>query len=186
MAANDQAAIAATGRLTMADSVTLFSPLEPIVLATKLKEEMEKREDRDDFHVFGGGTEDEITLIYGHNEDHTGIEPRLQGKMRFYDGGTLIEAEVTSVGNLGGLKVFLIIWCLALTPFLAISTVLWFISEVPLIGKFFCTVVIFAMLGIGLLKMRGLNKHRQEDHGTVDHILDFLEETVDAKPVNQD
>ncbi len=170
----------------MTDSITLFSPLEPVALATKLKEEMEKREDRDDFHVFGAGTEDEITLIYGQNKNRAGIEPRLQGKMRFYDGGTLIEAEVASVGNLGGLKVFLIIWCLALTPFLAIITVLWFTSDVPLIMKLFFTAVIFTMLGIGLLKMHGLNKHRQEDHGTVDHILDFLEETVEAKPTNQD
>lgn len=162
--------------------VKLFSPLDPITLATKLKAEMEKREDNKDFHVFGGGTEEEITLLYGRPHILTGIEPKLRGTMRAHDGGTLIEAKTTKRGNP---KKFFVIWFTFLIPFVAIGISSWFFDGPPLMFKIMFTGIPAIMIGAGILMFRQSLRKKPEDFGTIYHILDFLEETVDARPLSR-
>lgn len=163
-------------------TVKLFSPLDPIALATKLKDEMEKREKHKGFHVFGGGTEEEITLLYGRPDILTGIEPTLRGTMRAHDGGTLIEAKATKRGNP---KIFFVIWFLFLIPFVAIGIGSWFFDGPPLMFKILFTGVPAIMLGAGILMLRRSLEKKPEEFGTIYHIFDFLEETVDARPLSR-
>lgn len=166
----------------MSQSVKLFSPLDPVALATKLKNEMEKREKRKGFHVFGGGTEEKITLLYGRKNVSMGIEPKLEGTMRAHDGGTLIEADITKRGNP---KTFFVIWFLFLIPFVAIGIGSWFFDGPPLMFKIMFTGVPAIMVAAGIFFLRASRKDKLKDYGTIYHILDFLEETVDARPVSR-
>ncbi len=166
----------------MSNSVKLFSPLDPIALATKLKDEMEKRKKRRGFHVFGRGTEKKITLIYGRKNISMGIEPKLDGTMRAHDGGTLIEADITKRGNP---KTFFIIWFTFLIPFIVIGCGSWFFDGPPLMFKIMFTGIPAIMVGAGIFFLQASRKDKLDDYGTIHHIFDFLEKTVEARPVNR-
>lgn len=168
--------------MTMSKSVKLFSPLDPIALANKLKDEMEKRKKKKGFHVFGGGTEEKITLLYGRKNISIGIEPKLDGTMRAHDGGTLIEADITKRGNP---KLFFIIWFTFLIPFAAIGIGSWFFEGPPLMFKIMFTGVPAIMVAAGIFFLHASRNDKPEDYGTIYHILDFLEEAVDARPVTR-
>lgn len=164
--------------------VALFSPLDPIALAIILRDEMELSKKRSGNQVFGRGTERSMWLTYskrrGGGNRHV-FAPKLKATMQPHDGGTLIKGEITQYSRLFP---FIILWVAFLLPF-AIGTQFIWLSSAPI---WFCALIASiapAMIAFGLY-LAPLSKEPKppKDTGKPEHILDWLNKTVQAKSVN--
>ncbi|GAB5487853.1 MAG: hypothetical protein Pars2KO_14230 [Parasphingorhabdus sp.] len=165
----------------MATPITLFSPLDPITLATKLKDEMAKRKKQSGFMVHGGGTEKKMNLVYGRRKISFGVEPKLQATMREHDGGTLISGELHEAGSK---KQFLAVWFGFVAIFFMASLALWEFDDAPLLFNIVFSGIPGLMLIIFGLMVFKTRNDKDVDRGTPQKILDFLAETVEAKSRN--
>ncbi|WP_422344373.1 hypothetical protein [Parasphingorhabdus sp.] len=163
----------------MKEDITLFSPMDPIPLAEKLKAEMKRRKKRKDRHVFGNGTERKMFLTFRRPGFQNGGEPNLKAKMREHDGGTLIEGTIRQ----GKAMPFFLFWNGFVGTFFLFSLLLWFVDEAPLFFNLFFSGIPAIMLAIGLTAAYKTRNDPPEDPGTPQKILDFLADTVDARPL---
>lgn len=161
----------------MKEGIKLYSPLDPIALALKLKAEMKKRKGRNGYHVFGGGTEAKMALTYRRRGFNNGSEPNLKAKMRKHDGGTLIEGTISQGKGIP----FFLFWNGFVSAFFLLSLSLWFVGKTPLFFNLIFSGVPAVMLAIGLTAAYKTRNDPPEDSGTPQRILDFLAETVNAR-----
>ncbi len=163
----------------MKEDIKLYSPMEPIPLAKKLKAEMKKRKKRKGYHVFGNGTERKMFLTYRRPGLKVGAEPILNAKMREHDGGTLIEGTMRQ----GKAMPFFLFWNGFVGLFFLFSLVFWFIDDAPMIFNLIFSGIPAVMLAVGLTAAYKTRNDPPEDPGTPQKILNFLAETVDARPL---
>ncbi|WP_109356406.1 hypothetical protein [Sphingorhabdus sp. EL138] len=163
----------------MKEDIKLYSPMKPIPLAKELKAEMKKRKKRKDHHVFGGGTERKMFLTYRRPGFKNGGEPYLKAKMREHDGGTLIEGTMRQ----GKAMPFFLFWNGFVGLFFLFSLFLWFVDDAPIFFNLIFSGIPAVMLAIGLTAAYKTRNDPPEDPGTPQNILDFLAETVDARPL---
>lgn len=163
----------------MKEDIKLYSSLNPIALALKLKAEMKKRKKRKGYHVFGRGREAKMALTYRRRGFNNGSEPNLKAKMREHDGGTLIEGTI----NQGKGIPFFLFWNGFVGAFFLFSLSLWLVGKTPLFFNLIFSGIPAVMLAIGLTAAYKTRNDPPEDPGTPQKILDFLAETVDARPL---
>lgn len=164
----------------MKEDIKLYSPLDPIALALKLKAEMKKRRRRKGYHVFGGGTEHDMKLTYRRHGLKIGAAPYLTAEMSAHEGGTLIEGEIKQ--NEHPIPFFLM-WNGFVGLFFVFSLFLWTVDDAPWIFNLIFSGIPGVMLIIGLTAWYKTSKEEPEDPGTPQHILDFLADIVDARPL---
>ena len=160
----------------MAQSITLYSPLDPVALATKLKTVMKVNGKRTDWHVRGKGTQFDMSLTY-MKPSQEGNEPKFNAVMESHGEGTLIS------GTLSQSKIaipFWVYWFVGVGVFYLFALSLWFF-DTPLLPRLLFLSFPTFMFFIGLRIAAHSRKQVREDPGTPQNILDFLAETVDAR-----
>lgn len=164
----------------MKKDIKLYSPLDPIALALRLKKKMKGQEKRKDYRVFGGGTEKDMKLTYRRPGLKIGVAPYLTATMSEHKGGTLIEGEIRQNKNP---VPFFLIWNGFVGAFFLFSLFLWTVDGPPIFFNLFFSGIPGLMLIIGLTAWYKTRNEEPEDPGTPDNILEFLAKTVDAHPI---
>lgn len=164
----------------MKEDIKLYSPLDPIALALKLKAEMEARAKRRDRHVHGKGTELAMSLVYGNPNQLQGTEPEFEATMESQGEGTLITGEMSQTKRP---LPFFLIWNGGVGLFFLFSVALWFVEKLPILFNLFFSGVPGLMLTLGLTMAYQSRNDIPEKPGKPQQIMDFLAETVDARPV---
>lgn len=159
----------------MARRIVLHSPLDPVALATRLKERVPAAvDDKTVAQVIGRGSEQAMTLFYYRPRFRNDLATKLVASIEPDGGGSRIEG---TIGAPTAGMVFLGCWMVFVTLFLLGPLALW-LGGAPLL-------VVGPMLGIagGMLAFGLLFGWLALHHGKRDAaaIRTFLAETVDAR-----
>ena len=160
--------------------IRLFSPLDPITLATKLKDEMEASKKRTGRQVFGSGTESKMHLIYASRKGtKSSFLPELNATMTAHREGTLIEGIIKQEFEPDN---FLLMWNSFIGVFFIVGLLFWIFTAAPLMFSLIFTGIPFLMLvSVNLLMWNSKEQKPHKNIGGPQDIIDFLEKTVDAR-----
>lgn len=162
--------------------VRLFSPLDPITLATRLKDEMILSKKRTGRQVYGFGSEKKMNLVYAKRKGSRDFAAQLAATMGEYQGGTLITGNTRQI-----LKdiPFVILWCAFTGTFFMGSLVFWFIDFDWLGRLMFSGIPALMFIMVLALEWGRPARKPPKDIGSAQDIIDWLAKTIDAHPVEQ-
>ncbi len=169
-------------REILEQDVCLFSPLDPITLANRLKNEMELSKTRTGRQVYGFGTEKKMNLVYAKRKGSRGFAAQLAATMEEHEGGTLMTGRTKQI-----LKdiPFVILWCAFTGIFFAGSLVFWFHDFDWLARLIFSGIPAVMFIMVLALEWGRPERRPPEDIGSAQDIIDWLAKTVSAHPVEQ-
>lgn len=161
--------------------IDLFSPMDPISLAAKLKAEMELSKKRTGRQVYGFGSEKKMNLFYAKRKGTRNFAAQLAANMSAHEGGTRITGNVRQI-----LKdiPFVFIWCAFTGIFFLGFSLIWFAENAPLLAKLIASGIPGLMfISVLLLEWGRAEPKPPKDIGSPQDILDWLADIVDARDI---
>lgn len=162
----------------MARRIALHSPLDPVAVATRLRDVLgDRSKPAAGAGVTGNGSVTEMTLFYYRPNLQNSFQTRLIATMDAEGSGTRIAGKI---GVAGGVKVFMALWFGFLIAFMAVPIAGFvYAGEVPE-GMWPLIAIPLAMMGFGVLLWKLGTWNGAKDEAA---ILLFLADTLEARPI---
>jgi hypothetical protein len=160
----------------MSRKIILHSPLDPVTLATKLRDVLGDEKAKPKAGVTGHGSEQDMMLFVYRPNIQTNMNVRLTATMQSDGSGTRIEGKV---GPASYVTCFMVFWFAFLSIFLVIAG-FSAVSGAPFEFWGIFGGIPLAMMAFGALLFRLGRGPKGKDEKA---ILDFLAHTVQAREV---